>query len=321
MSAAAQKVLVVGGNGFLGSAVCKAALARGMDVTSISSSGRPYRTPRGHSPAWTSKVNWRKADALLPETYRDLLSGVSAVVHTLGTLLEDPKYKDALARNDLLSLLGNFVSTATGHRYDPLEGSRWKEGYETINRDTALMVCKTFLESEGPSLARSPAFVYVSAEDVFRPIVPARYIETKREAEQGIQALVAKSPSLRSIYIRPSLIYHPHYRPLTSPLAALLDFSANVHAAVPKSVPTPSSILRALDALAPASPDSSLSTSSLRSMSNALIVPPIHVEHVAGAICRVIDPASDIKGVVGVGKMRELVGWSNKQESRPVFHP
>jgi len=51
-----QKILVVGGNGFIGSAVCKAALARGMEVTSISSSGRPYRTPKGHTPAWASKV-------------------------------------------------------------------------------------------------------------------------------------------------------------------------------------------------------------------------------------------------------------------------
>lgn len=60
----------------LGSAVCRAALARGMQVTSVrcattptsrplrfaddrvscSSSGTPYTTPKGHSPAWTSKV-------------------------------------------------------------------------------------------------------------------------------------------------------------------------------------------------------------------------------------------------------------------------
>jgi len=51
-----QKVLVVGGNGFIGSAVCKAALVREMQVTSISSSGRPYQTPKGHSPTWTSQV-------------------------------------------------------------------------------------------------------------------------------------------------------------------------------------------------------------------------------------------------------------------------
>ncbi|KAG2749730.1 hypothetical protein P692DRAFT_201865251 [Suillus brevipes Sb2] len=55
MAAIAQKILVVGGNGFVGSAVCKAALARGMGVTSVSSSGKPYRTPKGHTPDWAEK--------------------------------------------------------------------------------------------------------------------------------------------------------------------------------------------------------------------------------------------------------------------------
>ncbi|KAG1743704.1 uncharacterized protein EDB91DRAFT_1247190 [Suillus paluster] len=36
MSAIVQKILVVGGNGLVGSAVCKAALARGTGVASIS---------------------------------------------------------------------------------------------------------------------------------------------------------------------------------------------------------------------------------------------------------------------------------------------
>ena len=44
-----QRLLVVGGNGFVGSAVCKQALSRGWEVISISGSGRPFRTPRGLS--------------------------------------------------------------------------------------------------------------------------------------------------------------------------------------------------------------------------------------------------------------------------------
>jgi hypothetical protein len=96
MQSAARKLLVVGGNGFIGklvtrtirahavctrltrmhsgSAVCRTALLRGFEVTSIryagagceginfdrgpgnSSSGRPFRTSKGHAPAWTAKV-------------------------------------------------------------------------------------------------------------------------------------------------------------------------------------------------------------------------------------------------------------------------
>lgn len=46
--------------------------------------------------------------------------------------------------------------------------------------------------------------MYVSAEDIFRPIVPARYIETKREAEQLIGQKIAINPGYRAVYIRPS---------------------------------------------------------------------------------------------------------------------
>lgn len=37
-------------------------------------------------------------------------------------------------------------------------------------------------------------FVYVSAEDIFRPFVDGRYISTKREAEQAIVATCASKP-------------------------------------------------------------------------------------------------------------------------------
>jgi len=46
-------------------------------------------------------------------------------------------------------------------------------------------------------------------------------------------------------------------------------------------------------------------------MANALVIPPIHVDHVAEAICIALDSSkSPLCGVVGVRQMRELVGWS-----------
>ena len=48
------------------------------------------------------------------------------------------------------------------------------------------------------------SFVYISAEDVFRPLISARYIETKREAEQGIEEMMLDRPDYRGVYIRPS---------------------------------------------------------------------------------------------------------------------
>ncbi|KAF7976731.1 hypothetical protein HWV62_5919 [Athelia sp. TMB] len=291
---AARKILVVGGNGFIGSAVCKAALARGMDVTSISSSGAPYRTPAGHTPAWAAHVNWQKADALAPASYAHLLPAVDGVVHTLGTLLPEPAAYKAAVRSGSPGALVGALMKSLGGGGNPLEQGG---GYERLNRDAALRVCEAFVAAPRED-AGDRAFVYISAEDIFRPVVPARYIETKREAELGIQARVRAAPGVRGVFIRPSLVYHPHLRPLTSPLAALLDASASLHAAAPPAFPTPAALLRLLGGAG-------------TSVANALSVPPIHVAHVADAVCAALDPARGVSGVVGVRAMRELIGWAD----------
>ena len=171
--------------------------------------------------------------------------------------------------------------------------------------------------------------MYVSAEDVFRPLISARYIETKREAEQGIEEMILDRPDYRGVYIRPSkyfffdfneidlifglgLVYHPHYRPLTTPIAALLDLSASIHSNVPPSIPTPSRLLRALGSAFP----SNQGSSPLESIANVLTIPPIHVDHVAGAICVAL--GQQIRGAVGVRAMRELIGWSESGDASAV---
>lgn len=69
----------------------------------------------------------------------------------------------------------------------------------------ALRVCETFLASEPEVEIEGPRpFVYVSAEDIFRPVIPARYIETKREAEVCIEEMIQDNPKFRGVYIRPS---------------------------------------------------------------------------------------------------------------------
>ncbi|KDQ60943.1 hypothetical protein JAAARDRAFT_55673 [Jaapia argillacea MUCL 33604] len=321
MEPALQRILVVGGNGFIGSAVCKAALARGVQVTSISSSGRPYRTLKGHTPAWANKVDWQKADALRPETYAHILPNVTAVVHTLGTLLEDGAYKAAVRTGDVVGLVGSITrSFGVGGGKSPLGSAASSAGsYETMNRDSALRVCDAFLSATPQTESSDPkAFVYVSAEDTLRPWIPARYIETKREAEKEIESMVTIKPNFRAVYIRPSLVYHAHLRPLVSPLAALLDLSATVHRKMPSNLPTPSAILRTLAPVL-ASAQSPSSPSPLESMANAMTIPPIHVEHVAEAIAIAVDPSRiDIRGVYGVREMRELIGWSEKGQELPT---
>ncbi|PFH54305.1 hypothetical protein AMATHDRAFT_135912 [Amanita thiersii Skay4041] len=333
-----HKILVVGGNGFIGSAVCKAALARGMQVTSISSSGRPYRTPRGHMPAWANKVEWQQGDALNPQTFAHIFPQVGGVVHTLGTLLEsegeEAGYKQSVKDGDLLGLVGHLLTTALGGggaRGNPLAkptvGGELKKGsYEAMNRDAALRVCGAFMASSPETGCITEGFprpfIYISAEDIFRPFIPARYIETKREAEEGVAKMMQGHPGYRGVYIRPSLVYHAHFRPLTTPAAVLFDLSATIHERIPHGIPTPSSMLRTMGSALSSSrrPSAGSETldnirgSSLESVANALVTPPIHVDSVAQAICVALEANSGVEGVVTVRKMRELIGWTKSED-------
>ena len=86
------------------------------------------------------QVTWLKGDALSPETYAHLLPVATAVVHTLGTLLEDTRYKAALKDGNVSALLGTFVSNLVGGPGNPLEDRRKKDGYEVVNYEAGVFV-------------------------------------------------------------------------------------------------------------------------------------------------------------------------------------
>lgn len=73
------KLIVFGGNGFVGTRVCEEALQTGLAVVSINRSGAPKATA-----PWTSEVEWVKADAFEPDQWRDQLQGAVGVVSCLG---------------------------------------------------------------------------------------------------------------------------------------------------------------------------------------------------------------------------------------------
>lgn len=57
-------------------------------------------------------------------------------------------------------------------------------------------------------------------------------------------------------------------------------------------------------------------------MANALVLPPIHVDHVAESICIAVDNTRvDVHGVVGVKEMRRLIGWAEKGTSVDHVNP
>ncbi|GAA6051846.1 hypothetical protein JCM3770_005494 [Rhodotorula araucariae] len=298
-----MKLCIFGGNGFVGSAIARKAVARGWSVVSVSRSGRPFATPAGHSPAWVSEVEWRKGSPFDLSTYDALLPSCDALVTTLGTLLETPYKEQGVARP--LSVLKALAENATGSRGNPLAKDGRERSYERLNRDSALQLFEAFHSSRSSTAATSPSpFVFISAEDIFRPFVPARYIQTKRDAETQIwqrAAADAPAPTVRPVFVRPSLMYHPHLNPPSTLPATLLEATSNLHALIPRALhlfpsPPPSTIPNA--AVPPAA----------ASLAALFAIPPIHVDAVGEAVCASIAD-EQTQGVVDVARMREMLGF------------
>lgn len=73
-----ERLVVLGGNGFVGSAICKSALSRGIEVISLSRSGRPTS-----SSSWVDQVTWLTGDVFYVN-WDEVLVGATAVVSTIG---------------------------------------------------------------------------------------------------------------------------------------------------------------------------------------------------------------------------------------------
>ncbi|KAL1998698.1 hypothetical protein VTN02DRAFT_5719 [Thermoascus thermophilus] len=218
---ASKRIVVGGGSGFLGSRICKAAVARGWSVTSLSRSGEPRWdtiTASREPPSWASGVEWAKADILKPSTYKPFLKDASAVVHSMGILLE-ADYKGVVqGRESLISGLQRAFSSSKLGSQNPLERKegealvpKEKDGqwtYELMNRDSAIAL------AQESSHEHVPAFVYISAA-AGAPILPSRYITTKREAEATIASTL---PELRSVFVRAPFMYDSS-RKFTLPIA------------------------------------------------------------------------------------------------------
>ncbi|KAI1819115.1 NAD(P)-binding protein [Xylaria intraflava] len=227
---ATKRLVVCGGNGFLGSRICKNAVQRGWDVTSISRSGAPTWdavTSSSTPPSWSHKVTWERGDILRPATYASLLKSADFVVHSMGILLE-ADYKGVLRGQESPISGLRKAFTSTPQPGNPLErGVRESDGdirppetreqltYENMNRDSAIMLAK---EADRESVS---AFVYISAA-AGAPVLPTRYISTKREAEGTI---AREFPRMRNIFVRPPFLYD-NSRPITMPMAALTGVGA-----------------------------------------------------------------------------------------------
>lgn len=78
-SAKAYEVVVFGGNGFVGTQVCKALVGMGLKVAAINRSGAPRERED-----WMAGVDFLAADVFEPEAWRSVLHGTVGVVAAIG---------------------------------------------------------------------------------------------------------------------------------------------------------------------------------------------------------------------------------------------
>lgn len=136
----------------------------------------------------------------------------------MGILLE-ADYKGVVSGKEspISGLQRAFSATKKGSDANPLEAEKIEPGehdgqitYELMNRDSALML------ASAASAANVGTYAYISAA-AGAPILPKRYITTKREAESTI---ASKFPRMRSFFIRPGFLYDSS-RGFTMPMAAV----------------------------------------------------------------------------------------------------
>lgn len=182
-------------------------------------------TSSPNPPAWAHKVTWERADILKPKTYTPLLKNADYVVHSMGILLE-ADYKGVVSgKESPLSGLKRAFSATKGGSQNPLTRKddedlkpQEKDGqltYEIMNRDSAIAL------AQAANKEKVSAFAYISAAGG-APVLPARYIQTKRQAESTISS---EFPTMRSLFVRPGFLYDSS-RSFTVPLAAMTGVGA-----------------------------------------------------------------------------------------------
>jgi hypothetical protein len=182
-------------------------------------------TASPNPPTWAHKVSWERADIVKPTTYVPFLKGADAVVHSMGILLE-ADYKGVISgRESPISGLRRAFSATKAGSQNPLDRKtnedlkpQEKDGqltYEFMNRDTAITLAQEAAKE------KVPAYVFISAAGG-APVLPSRYITTKREAESTI---ATEFPNMRSIFFRPGMLYDSS-RAITIPLAAATGLGA-----------------------------------------------------------------------------------------------
>lgn len=200
----------------------------------------------------------------------------------MGILLE-ADYKSVLTGREspISGLRRAFSSSKPGASSNPLDRDRPSTPlttspqpeqltYELLNRDSAISLARATHSSS------IPTFIYISAA-AGAPLLPTRYITTKRAAESTIST---SFPRLRSIFFRPGFLYDSS-RAFTLPIA----LAGRVGSAV----------------------NGALFRGGLTGWLGAAVEKPLRADEVAEAVVEAVE-REEVRGVVGGGEIEGLAG-------------
>ncbi|KAL7746730.1 hypothetical protein RI367_007893 [Sorochytrium milnesiophthora] len=222
-------LLVVGGTGFVGVHICRAAVRRGWTVASLSRRQHPtnFYTRYNYRPRWADKVDWLAGDVFDEAVLKQALPGRNAVVHSLGTLFAGQQYKDVVNAKTARQMLTGVRKLVLAPQHKDGDNGTM----ERINRDSVISLAKLYADEHTSAGSLHSTFVHMSAsipsQLVRAGVVNRAYLDTKRDAEHAVEEIAHAVQGFRAVSMRPGLIYSEQ-RPLTVPLAALAQLADSV---------------------------------------------------------------------------------------------
>ncbi|XP_031483763.1 uncharacterized protein At1g32220, chloroplastic [Nymphaea colorata] len=151
-----EKIVVLGGNGFVGSAICKAAISKGIEVISLSRSGRPR-----YLDSWIDQVKWVEGDVFYA-SWDEILVGATAVVSTLGGFGNEEQMKKINGQANVVAVdaaknygIPKFILISV-HDYN-LPSFLLSSGYFTGKREAESAVLSNYPNT---GVVLRPGFIY-----------------------------------------------------------------------------------------------------------------------------------------------------------------
>lgn len=189
-----NSLLVIGGSGFVGSALCKAAVELGsVRVVSLSRSGlTPGLQRQGQS--WVDSVDWVRGDVLQPAQWDSVLASTSAVVSCVGAfgsrehMLQVNGEANALAARAAAEAgVGRFVFVSA-HDFG-LVGRIIPAGYYEGKKAAEVAIRESFPTS---SVVLYPGMVH-------GPRIVGNYVLPLQLVGRPLQAVFAAAPFLERL--------------------------------------------------------------------------------------------------------------------------